>query len=63
MLCGSQAAVFSPTLCANDYVPDSYHLTGTVEAGLRKQRSGQSSGLPCMPTSVGDEQGNIHSVL
>jgi len=38
MLSGSQAAAFYPTLCANDYVPDSYRLAGTVEAGLRKCR-------------------------
>jgi len=43
MFCGSQAAAFYPTLFANDYVPDSYLLAGTVEAGLRKCRFG---GLP-----------------
>jgi len=58
MLCGSQAAAFYPTLCANDYVPDSYRLAGTVEAGLRKCRFRRSSGLPSSPTSVGDERGS-----
>jgi len=58
MLCGSQAAAFYQTLCANDYVPDSYRLAGTVEAGLRKCSFGRSSGLPSSPTSVGDERGS-----
>jgi len=52
MLCGSQGAVFYPTLCANDYIPDSYHLTRTVEAGLRKCHFGRSSSLPSSLTSA-----------
>jgi len=45
MLWSSQAAAFYPTLCANDYVPDSYRLTGTVEARLWKCCFSRSSGL------------------
>jgi len=51
------AAVFYPTLCAN-YIPDSYRLAGTVEAGLWKCRFGRSSDLRSLPTSVGDERGS-----
>jgi len=58
MLCSSQAAAFYPTLRANDYIPDSYRLTGTVDAGLRKCCFGRSSGPPSSPTSVGDERGS-----
>jgi len=58
MPCLCQAAAFYPTLCTNDYVPDSYRLTGTIEAGLRKCHFGHSSGLPSLPTSVDDERGS-----
>ena len=40
------------------YVPDSYCLVGTVEAGLRKCRLGRSSCLPVPASSVGDERGS-----
>ena len=40
------------------YVPDSYRLVGTVEAGLRKCRLGRSSCLPVPATPVGDERGS-----
>jgi len=39
-------------LCANDYIPDSHRLAGTVEAGLLKCCFGRSSGLLSLPTSV-----------
>jgi len=40
------------------YVPDSYCLVGTVEAGLRKCRLGRSSCLPVPATPVGDQRGS-----
>jgi len=52
------SAAFYPKVCANDYVPDSYRLAATIEAGLRKCRFGRSSGLPSSPSSVGDERGS-----
>jgi len=50
MLCGSQTAAFYPTIRANDYVPDSYHLAGTVEAGLLQCCLCRFSRLPSSPT-------------
>ena len=43
---------------ASDYLPDSYCLAGTVEAGLRKCRLGRSSCLPVPASSVSDERGS-----
>jgi len=45
MLCSTHTAAFYPTLCANDYVPDFYHLTGTVEAGTVDYRNAVLVGL------------------
>jgi len=53
-----QAATFNSSFSASDYVPDSYRLVGTVEAGLRKCRLGWSSCLPVPADSVGDEHGS-----
>jgi len=50
--------VFNPSFSASDYIPDSYCLVGTVEAGLRKCRLGRSSCLPVPASSVGDERGS-----
>jgi len=63
MLCSSQAAAFCSALCANDYIPASYRLIGTVEAGLKICRFGQSSSLPSSRTSVGDECGSTAHLL
>ena len=40
-----QATTFNSSFSDSDYVPDSYCLAGTVEAGLRKCRLGRS---PCL---------------
>ena len=38
VLRSAQAATFNSSFTASDYVPDSYCLVGTVEAGLRHQK-------------------------
>ena len=58
MLCSPQAATFNSSFSASDYVPNSYCLVGTVEAGLRKCRLGRSSCPPVLASSVGDERGS-----
>jgi len=58
MLCSPQAATFSSSFSADENVPDSHPLVGTVEAGLRKCRPGRSSCLPVSATPVGDERGS-----
>ena len=41
VLRSAQAATFNSSFSASDYVPDSYCLAGTVEAGLRKCHLGR----------------------
>jgi len=56
LLCSPQAATFNSSFSANNYVPDCYHIVGTVDAGLRKCRLGRSSPVPATPVS--DERGS-----